>query len=228
MYRFALGSWGLLALAATALLASPPVPFSGKLAVDGTNFHGNALFAFSIVDQQGTEHWRHTDEDGATLENFVLNGRYLVLLGGHGMKQLPADLFLEQKSLYLRVSVDLQDGQGMRLLSPDQRITSSPYALAAEVAQLAQRATIANGVEPGSVTAEMLNQKLLQDLNRTQEIGEITRDMLPQDVRDDLNATITRERLAADVRADLNRTITHSHLSSELKADKPHYHQADA
>ena len=83
MYRFALGSWGLLALAATALLASPPVPFSGKLAVDGTNFHGNALFAFSIVDQQGTEHWRHTDEDGATLENFVLNGRYLVLLGGH-------------------------------------------------------------------------------------------------------------------------------------------------
>ena len=32
------------------LFAAPPVPFSGKLAVDGTNFHGNALFSFSIVD----------------------------------------------------------------------------------------------------------------------------------------------------------------------------------
>jgi len=243
MFRYALVSWWLLALATTALLASPPVPFSGKLAVDGKNFHGNALFAFSIVDQEGAVHWRHAEAEDSTIENFVLNGRYLVLLGGHGMKQLPADLFLEQKSLFLRVSVDLQDGQGMRLLSPDQRITSSPYALAAEVAQLAQRATIANGLEPGSVTAEMLNQKLLQDLNRTQEIGEITRDMLPQDVRDDLNRTIGIDQLSAevtsklnrelsiepgsigksllsqDVRNDLNATINRERLSADVRAD---------
>jgi hypothetical protein len=89
------------------LLASPPVPFSGKLAVDGTNFHGNALFSFSIVDQEGTEHWRHAEEPDSTIEIFVLNGRYVALLGGQGMLPLPADLFLKEKSLSLRVSVDL-------------------------------------------------------------------------------------------------------------------------
>jgi N-acetylneuraminic acid mutarotase len=198
------------------LLASPPVPFSGKLAVDGTNFHGNALFSFSIVDQEGAVHWRHAEEQDSTIEIFVLNGRYVALLGGQGMLPLPADLFLKEKSLSLRVSVDLQDGQGMRLLSPDQQITSTPYALAAELAQLAERATIADAVKTGSITASMLQPALLEDLNRTTELGEITRDMLPQDVRNDLNATITRDRLSADVRADLNRTVRLQDLSPEV------------
>jgi len=36
--------------------AAPSIPFSGKLAVDGKNFHGNALFALSIVDGEGKIH----------------------------------------------------------------------------------------------------------------------------------------------------------------------------
>jgi hypothetical protein len=199
-----------------SLLASPPVPFSGKLAVDGTNFHGSAIFSFSIVDQEGTEHWRHAEEQDSTIEIFVLNGRYVALLGGQGMLPLPADLFLKEKSLSLRVSVDLQDGQGMRLLFPDQQITSTPYALAAELAQLAERATIADGVNTGSITASMLQPELLEDLNRTFELGPISRDMLAETVRNDLNATITRDRLSADVRADLNRTVRLQDLSTEV------------
>jgi N-acetylneuraminic acid mutarotase len=116
----------------------------------------------------------------------------------------------------LRVRVDLLDGQGIRLLEPDQPITSTPYALAAELAQLAERATEADGVRSGSITASMLQPSLLKDLNRTTELGEITRDMLPQDVRNDLNATISRERLSADVRADLNRTVRLQDLSPEV------------
>ena len=176
--------------AGVQLFAAPPVPFSGKLAVDGTNFHGNALFSFSIVDGEGTVHWKHAEEPDSTIENFVMNGRYLVLLGGQGMQTLPADLFLQHESLFLRVSVDLKDGQGMRLLEPDQRITSSPYALSAEIARLAERAQVAGGVDAGAITADMLEQALLADLNRTSELGEITREMLPQDVRDDLNRTV--------------------------------------
>jgi hypothetical protein len=198
------------------LFAAPPVPFSGKLAVDGTNFHGNALFSFSVVDGEGTVHWKHANKEDSTIENFVMNGRYLVLLGGQGMQTLPADLFLQHESLFLRVLVDLKDGKGMRLLEPDQRITSSPYALSAEIARLAERAQVAGGVDPGAITADMLAQTLLADLNRTSELGEITRDMLPQDVRDELNATITRDRLSADVRADLNRTIGIANLSTEV------------
>jgi hypothetical protein len=201
------------------MVAAPPVPFSGKLAVDGKNFHGNALFAFSIVDSESVVHWKHATENNATIENFVLNGRYLVLLGGQGMQPLPANLFLENDNLFLRVRVDLQDGQGIRLLEPDQPITSTPYALAAELAQLAERATEADGVRSGSITASMLQPSLLEDLNRTTELGEITRDMLPQDVRNDLNATITRDRLSQNVRDELNATITRDRLSDDVRAD---------
>jgi len=225
------------------LLASPPVPFSGKLAVDGTNFHGNALFSFSIVDQEGSVHWRHAQEQDSTIEIFVLNGRYVALLGGQGMLPLPADLFLKEKSLSLRVSVDLQDGQGMRLLEPDQPITSTPYALAAELARLAEKASVADGVTPGAITADMIDTDLLSDLNRTAGLTEITREMLPQDVLDDLNRTIGIAQLSAevneklnrdftiqpgsisksllgqDVLGDLNRTILRHHLSEELRAE---------
>ena len=54
--------------------ASPPVPFSGKIAVEGINFHGTARFTFSIVDGEGQEYWRHAEDEQATIENFVLNG----------------------------------------------------------------------------------------------------------------------------------------------------------
>ena len=162
------------------MVAAPPVPFSGKLAVDGKNFHGNALFAFSIVDGEGKIHWNHSEKPGTTIENFVVNGRYLVLLGGQGMQPLPANLFLENDNLFLRVRVDLLDGEGIRLLEPDQPITSTPYALAAELARLAEKASVADGVTPGAITAGMIDTSLLADLNRTGGITEITREMLPQ------------------------------------------------
>ena len=166
-------------------------------------------------------------KQGATIENFVLNGRYLVLLGGQGMQALPANLFLENDNLFLRVRVDLQDGQGIRLLEPDQPITSTPYALAAELARLAEKASVADGVTPGAITAGMINTGLLADLNRTAGITEITREMLPQDVRNDLNRTITKSMLSQEVLNELNSSsggggvvpdgsISLSKLSSEV------------
>jgi N-acetylneuraminic acid mutarotase len=112
--------------------------------------------------------------------------------------------------------VDLQDGQGIRLLEPDQPITSTPYALAAELARLAEKASVADGVTPGAITAGMIDTNLLADLNRTGGITEITREMLPQDVRDDLNRTITKSMLSQDVLDDLNRTIGVAQLSAEV------------
>jgi hypothetical protein len=202
--------------AGVQLFAAPPVPFSGKLAINGKNFHGNALFSFSIVDGEGTVQWKHAEEPDSKIENFVMNGRYLVLLGGQGMQTLPADLFLQHESLFLRVSVDLKDGQGMRLLEPDQRITSSPYALSAEIARLAERAEVAGGVDAGTITADMLEQSLLADLNRTFELWPISRDMLEEALQDDLNRTITRDRLSLDLIADLNRTVRLQDLSDEV------------
>ena len=194
--------------------AAPPVPFSGKLAVDGKNFHGNARFSFSIVDGQGDEHWRHSQEQGSMIENVVLNGRYLVLLGGQGMKALPPRLFLDYDQLFLRVQVDLQDGQGIRLLEPDQRITSSPYALTAELARLAEKASVADAVSPGSITQDMLADGVFADLNRTIELSD-----LPAEVLQGLSRTITLNDLGLDVVAELNSTIDHSRLSVEVRED---------
>ena len=39
------------------LWASPPVPFSGKVAINGVNYHGTAKFVFAIRDHSGTVHW---------------------------------------------------------------------------------------------------------------------------------------------------------------------------
>ena len=110
----------------------------------------------------------------------MLNGRYLVLLGGQGMQSLPANLFLENDNLFLRVRVDLQDGQGIRLLEPDQPITSTPYALAAELARLAEKASVADGVTPGAITADMIDAELLADLNKTITISDLPEDLVEQ------------------------------------------------
>ena len=193
------------------LLASVPIPFSGKIALNGVNFHGDAKFAFSIVDGKGVVKWSHSDDPKSMIGNTVSNGRYLVLLGGQGMNALPASLFLDESNLFLRVSVDLLDGKGVRALSPDQRITASPYALTAELSRLAQRATIADGVNAGSITAGMLEQGLLADLNRSSTSGLITLSQLSTEVTDKLNqsntidsGSITKSMLSQEVLDELN------------------------
>ena len=59
--------------------------------------------------------------------------RYTVFLGGQGMNSLPPELFLNHDKLYLKVEVDMEDGEGLRHLAPDQLITATPRALVAEL-----------------------------------------------------------------------------------------------
>ena len=72
-----------------------PVPYSGKVAINGVNYHGNAEFTFSLGDANGTVHWRNGINANERIKVFVLNGRYTVLLGGQGMNPLPPELFLK-------------------------------------------------------------------------------------------------------------------------------------
>ena len=112
----------------------------GKLSVDQINYSGNARFSFEILDINGTLQWKNGDD---RIEVPVNRGRYLVLLGGQGMNPLPTELIHRDISLFLRVRVDLGDGEGVSLLSPNVAISTSPRALAAEIAKLADRATVA-------------------------------------------------------------------------------------
>jgi alpha-tubulin suppressor-like RCC1 family protein len=66
-----------------------PVPYAGKVAVNGENFSGTAKFTFSIVEANGTTHWMNGADADKIIEVPVTGGRYLVLLGGQGMNPLP-------------------------------------------------------------------------------------------------------------------------------------------
>ena len=143
------------ALLPALVRASPPVPFSGKVAIGGVNYFGQAKFAFAIQDKNGAVHWRNGAKWNDTINVNVANGRYVVLLGGQGMNPLPASLFANHDKLYVKVFFSNNDGQGLRHLAPDQRITAVPYALSSKMA---------DSVKPSSITTAQLNEQILKYL----------------------------------------------------------------
>jgi len=202
-------------------LSAAPVPYAGKLAIDGVNLDGVAAFTFALRDGNGSVHWRNGADANASINVPVDRGHYLVLLGGQGMNPLPANLFLDHLELYLEVRFKRADTGEWLHLQPDQGITSTPHALTAEVAR---------GVLPGAITKSMLAAEVLADLNATVLLpeqnatlaaGSVTLSHLSPGVRADLNGTIARSRLSQDVLADLNRTIviTRDMLPASVLAD---------
>jgi formylglycine-generating enzyme required for sulfatase activity len=207
--------------------ASPPVPYTGKISIRGANYFGEAQFRFSLHNGQGTTYWQNGEGAEDTIEVPIRNGRYHVLLGGQGMTPLPPELFLDHEELYLRVELELEEGEGFEHLAPDQVITATPRALVAEWAKIAK---VSERVSPGAITRTMLSPEVLADLNQTVADTEpsppsspaassITREMLAPDLRNDLNRTISKQMLGQDVLSELNRTVTHSDLSPQIKAD---------
>ena len=157
-------------LSSLFVFSSQPVPYSGKVSINGVNYHGEAQFTFALQDKDGKVRWRNGTDGEKKIRVQVFNGRYTVLLGGQGMNVLPAQLFLDYDELYLRVRFDNGDGQGLRNLTPYQRITATPRALVAEVAktaksaEMAQVARTANSVKAGGITTAQLNEQILKYL----------------------------------------------------------------
>ncbi|MBT7925161.1 MAG: hypothetical protein HN627_12985, partial [Opitutae bacterium] len=175
--------------------SAAPIPYSGKVAINGANFQGDAQFTFALRDANGTIHWRNGADANASLTLNVDRGLYITLLGGNTMNDFPPNLFLERPQLFLVVHFYRPDTQKWLHLQPDQHITSAPHALAAEVAR---NALTADTVKPGAVTKSMLAADILTDLNRT-----ITRKMLPADILTDLNASTGVARLDPALKAHL-------------------------
>jgi formylglycine-generating enzyme required for sulfatase activity len=154
--------------------ASVPVPYAGKVSIDGVNFDGQLKFMFAIYTSSNDMVW---DSGSDPIEVPVSNGRYLVLLGGQGMRPLPASLFHENDELYVGVYADLpNDNVGQVKLGELQRITAQPYALVAEMAKIADVANSATSaetakvadsakaVEAGAITTSQLNEQILKYL----------------------------------------------------------------
>ena len=157
-------------LSSLFVFSSQPVPYSGKVSINGVNYHGEAKFTFALQDKDGKVRWRNGTDGEKKIRVQVFNGRYTVLLGGQGMNVLPPQLFLDYDELYLRVRFDNGDGQGLRNLTPYQRITATPRALVAEVAKtanfadMAEVAQTANSVKAGGITTAQLNEQILRYL----------------------------------------------------------------
>ena len=157
-----------------------PVSYTGKLAIAGVNYNGAAAFTFALRDQNGTVHWRNGADANASINVPVDRGNYVVLLGGQGMNVLPPELFLNHSELFLQVRFFRSDTQEWLHLQPDQRITSSPHALSAELAR---------GVFPGSITKNMLAPGVLDDLNAS----SVDIAGLPSEVRTFLSPRVAKE-----------------------------------
>ncbi len=121
--------------------AAAPIPYSGKVAINGANFQGDAQFTFALRDANGTVHWRNGADANASVVLNVDRGLYICLLGGNTMNDFPKNLFLNRPQLFLVVRFYRENTQEWLHLQPDQRIMSAPHALAAELAKLADYAT---------------------------------------------------------------------------------------
>ena len=109
----------------------------GRVTVDDINFDGTGQFKFALVNGAGTiTYWSNDgtsiegNEPAAAVPLPVAKGLYSVLLGDTSltnMNAVPATVF-NNSDVRLRVWFD--DGvNGSQLLTPDQRLASSGYAL---------------------------------------------------------------------------------------------------
>ena len=75
------------------LWSANPVPYSGKIAIRGVNYFGDAQFTFSLQDKDGKTRWRNGKSKDDSIKVNIRNGHYTVLLGGQGMNAYPRNCF---------------------------------------------------------------------------------------------------------------------------------------
>lgn len=156
----------LLVLLTSAPLWAAEVPpyftYQGRVAVDGTNFHGTGFFKFALVSPDGaTSYWSHDlssvggSEPAASLSVNVERGLFYIQIGDTntaGMAALPPGLFASTQP---RLRVWFSDGIGpFEAFSPDHNVGSVPYALVAE--QVGSGSVGTNALDP-SIDARFVN-----------------------------------------------------------------------
>jgi hypothetical protein len=133
----------LPALLMTFLPAADDVPnivhYQGRATQSGTGITGSATVTASIINSGSASVW------SATYANVpLIAGLFNVRLGdiSGGQPALPTGLF-GQAGLKLRLSIDT--GSGPQVIAPDLELASTPYALQAQQARLAE-AVVAQAV----------------------------------------------------------------------------------
>ena len=162
-----------LGLLATSALAQVPgqISYQGRVLVSGTNFTGNGLFKFALVNNIGSvTFWSNNGTSVAGSEPTlavtlpVANGLVMTLLGDNtlaNMTAIPVNVFANAD---VRLRVWFNGGAGFQLLTPDQRIVSVGYAMMAgsvpdgsiTAAKLAAGSVTTTTIADGSITSSKL------------------------------------------------------------------------
>ena len=146
--------------------------YSGNVEIEGIPYSGSLDMSFSLTDGNGTVYWRSGESAEDTIKVLVERGRYLVILGGQGMSPITPDLLLVQPELFVQVSY-AKDGKALQSTVPGRRMLSSPRVLAADLADLADRAVLADSLADGSLTLEMLEPALQERIVRATDPAKV-------------------------------------------------------
>jgi len=198
---------------ATAATAQVPevISYQGRISSSGTNFTGQGLFKFALVEKNQGEPEEYSWMNSKPLEGqsdpadpvtiSVEDGLFMVGLGDQGLANMETlqEGNLDQPNLHLRIWFD--DGvNGFAQLTPDQPLTSVAYAMHAEVAaQVKNGAVSANQIAPGSINNSHLSSSF--SVNANVADGSITTEKLA-------NSAVTSLKLAPNA-------VTSSHIAGD-------------
>lgn len=154
---------GILAVVAAGAVGLPchaqvpsTIHYQGRVEVNGQPFTGQGQFKFALVDGAGARLWSQDGTGGGNAEPAgavtlpVQDGLFAVGLGDTavpGMTQpIPTSVFADHGEVFVRLWFN--DGlNGFARLEPDQRVTSTGYAMVADTARQSV---------PGAITESML------------------------------------------------------------------------
>ncbi len=154
--RLWIAAWLAIAVPAAQAQVPQAITYQGSLSVGAVPFSGAGLFKFALVNSNGTASFWSNDgssvaggQPNQAITNFVTRGLFTVVLGDPNMLPVSATVFTNSD---VRLRIWFNDGtNGFALLSPDQRLTSSGFAMMA--ASVPNGAVTSNSLAAGAVSA---------------------------------------------------------------------------
>jgi hypothetical protein len=150
-----IAAWLAVALPAAQSQVPQAITYQGSLTAGAAPYSGAGLFKFALVNSNGTATFWSNDgssvgggQPNQATTNLVTRGLFTVVLGDPNMQPVSSTVFTNSD---VRLRIWFNDGtNGFAWLSPDQRLTSSGFAMMA--ASVPNGAVTSNNLAAGAVS----------------------------------------------------------------------------
>ena len=154
-----IAAWLAIALPAAQSQVPQAITYQGSITAGAAPYSGTGLFKFALVNSNGTATFWSNDGSSVgggqphqAITNLVIRGLFTVVLGGANMQPVTSTVFTNSD---LRLRIWFDDGtNGFALLSPDQWLTSSGFAMMA--ASVPNGAVTSNNLAAGAVSTRSI------------------------------------------------------------------------